>query len=58
MSRHENPGERILRSSLADHAAQMKRRREEDPTAHAAYLEQERQKALKLAGRNPDGSRK
>lgn len=51
MSRHETVGERILRSSLAKHAADLARLREEDPEAYQATIDAAR-------ARNPKGGRK
>lgn len=47
-----------LRAEMQDIRRELDEFKERDPEGFAAYIEQERQKAYRLTGRNPDGSRK
>lgn len=43
---------------LRERALELKAMREGDPEGYAKYIEESRQRSYRLAGRNPDGSRK
>ena len=43
---------------LRERAAELQAMRERDPEAYSRYIEETRQRSYRLAGRNPDGSRK
>lgn len=43
---------------LVERARELRSMEERDPEGYAKHIEETRQRACRLAGRNPDGSRK